>query len=828
MATAIKVMMKSARERINGKGPGDSNTYTGADAGTDTGDKGNGREPVRDGNGNDKGGVQLKRGGKNNNNSKDNGDDTQHSNYQRSQVQTPKSSNSQDQGNDNRLQSNSTITTIPETTNDGKEQNNNENSKMETSLSTSHATIPTLDAQHSSATSSIPALTYFETKTKAAASVSVSDDNIPPWSPSQSYFPLPKKKIDKNIQSTAQRITADKSYQTQQIENHIVNSLSSSSSSVSKIVPDHKVSSLNRHSSIQTNPLDSFAQNWSRIKSKLEEEAKQMDKNQKSDNSTNSLNGTKKKQTSNEAEATMITCKNIMQTSSTTSSSTTLASTAKKYALDTATTVTNNTLSISSWNEKLIEDQIKEEFSLSITKGNIPIQKDTSVTGKYGKQNYKPYGFIPSTDKGCQQEIYEVIKPSPFCQDYLKKQSNSLSSPSQHHENQSSNHYESWDPRTMQYIPKQGNLLPQMSENPRFNAAAGTRAALLSFMTKKESLRTSSNRSSLVGSNDSSSNNNNNIIDSRNNLNHMNANNDTNRTLNTSLHPYHNAQQYESILSRRHSLGMPPSFDYSSSGYQNHHQNHHDDNEGNYHTSNTHATYTASSANVMNFHHDNHDRNEQHQRKKQQLLHGQFQYQHETHGKQKDKYAIFDDYEGATDLYRMSHSTSNNHYHENDVHLNSTRNGSCRIKRNNNYDPISFSRSSSVTNNRDQYEAPYTNTSRTNNHNDFEKVSTEPKRQKKKKGNKSLPKKKSAKKININNNNGDNFTATGSRKSSNVDSHDVKRKRSRAGSNENEDTSSLGNNHNYIASSHNKGLRRSSRKKHKTKFDDDSIGDHSR
>lgn len=125
-----------------------------------------------------------------------------------------------------------------------------------------------------------------------------------------------------------------------------------------------------------------------------------------------------------------------------------------------------------------IERRLHDDFRRAISINKIDIAVDTSITGRYAKKNYAPFGFEPSTDEACKQEDYKIIKLSnPDQKEDFKPEATPHISPLLY--------YQSWDPVTMRYEPKLKNSgdRAQMSQTfPLGAAAAGTRAALLSFM----------------------------------------------------------------------------------------------------------------------------------------------------------------------------------------------------------------------------------------------------------------------------------------------------------------------------------------------------------
>ena len=129
--------------------------------------------------------------------------------------------------------------------------------------------------------------------------------------------------------------------------------------------------------------------------------------------------------------------------------------------------------------------RIHDDFRRAIFTDRIDIKNDTSITGRYAKKKYKPFGFEPSTEEACKQEVYKVIKPS-MCL---------IQAEDQKPEPQPS-YYQSFDPGSMRFEPTSASSLAAASIPPVNTvdvsrafplgaAAANTRAALLSFMGTK-------------------------------------------------------------------------------------------------------------------------------------------------------------------------------------------------------------------------------------------------------------------------------------------------------------------------------------------------------
>lgn len=130
---------------------------------------------------------------------------------------------------------------------------------------------------------------------------------------------------------------------------------------------------------------------------------------------------------------------------------------------------------------------VQDDFKKAVFTNNIEMKLDTSITGSYAKKNYVPFGFEPSTEEACKKEQYTIINLSNQErkeEDTFPPKISPLS------------YYQSWDPFTMRYEPKlkrpeDGAAITKAF--PLGAAAAGTRAALLSFMgTRGEMLATSS------------------------------------------------------------------------------------------------------------------------------------------------------------------------------------------------------------------------------------------------------------------------------------------------------------------------------------------------
>lgn len=148
------------------------------------------------------------------------------------------------------------------------------------------------------------------------------------------------------------------------------------------------------------------------------------------------------------------------------------------------TIITSNTTKNSSKNidESMDKDDFKsisDEFSTAILRNSVPIQKDTSITGKYsGEPREEPCGFVPSTEEACKKGIYEVIKPS-----FEAYQTDGSSGPS-------------YDPETFNLMCQPGHVpspsFPYPGTGVSLGAAAGTRAVLLSSITNMMSQRQAS------------------------------------------------------------------------------------------------------------------------------------------------------------------------------------------------------------------------------------------------------------------------------------------------------------------------------------------------
>ncbi len=120
-----------------------------------------------------------------------------------------------------------------------------------------------------------------------------------------------------------------------------------------------------------------------------------------------------------------------------------------------------------------------DAFRTAVSINEVELAADTSITGRYARKNYIPFGFEPSTEEACKQEEYEVIKLSKTSK---KEDEKSDATPQQI---SPLLYYQSWDPVTMRYEPKlkSSEVKSPMSKTfPLGAAAAGTRAALLSFM----------------------------------------------------------------------------------------------------------------------------------------------------------------------------------------------------------------------------------------------------------------------------------------------------------------------------------------------------------
>lgn len=140
--------------------------------------------------------------------------------------------------------------------------------------------------------------------------------------------------------------------------------------------------------------------------------------------------------------------------------------------------------------KEIENSKVRERFITSITnpggKG-VNITKDTSVAGRYdSKRKYLPFGFDESTKEACEREKYEVFQPtnSKWYQHMENRISirqgnsigfNPISIP----------HYQSWDPKTMQYSSRPENFdqpLAQLRLTFSSEKASKTRAYLFAAM----------------------------------------------------------------------------------------------------------------------------------------------------------------------------------------------------------------------------------------------------------------------------------------------------------------------------------------------------------
>jgi len=124
------------------------------------------------------------------------------------------------------------------------------------------------------------------------------------------------------------------------------------------------------------------------------------------------------------------------------------------------------------------DDQIEQKFRAAIVFDKVDVIADTSIIGKYGGKSLTPYGFEPSTEEACKQEDYPIIK---IKMGEVKEESEQKLSPLAF--------YQNWDPLTMRYEPRLKGSSPKVTgvtrAFPLGAAAAGTRAALLSFMSAR-------------------------------------------------------------------------------------------------------------------------------------------------------------------------------------------------------------------------------------------------------------------------------------------------------------------------------------------------------
>jgi hypothetical protein len=128
----------------------------------------------------------------------------------------------------------------------------------------------------------------------------------------------------------------------------------------------------------------------------------------------------------------------------------------------------------------IVNDKIQDDFFHAIATDKIQIKNDTSITGRYNKnRKYEPFGFVPSTEDACKEEIYEIIKPSSsLLYNCFEDGEDKKNTPLQH--------YQSFDPKTLQYSPQPYNILQSLNGGAQFpvsGAAAKSRAALLSIMS---------------------------------------------------------------------------------------------------------------------------------------------------------------------------------------------------------------------------------------------------------------------------------------------------------------------------------------------------------
>ena len=128
------------------------------------------------------------------------------------------------------------------------------------------------------------------------------------------------------------------------------------------------------------------------------------------------------------------------------------------------------------------DDQIEQKFRAAIFFDKVDVIADTSITGKYAGKVLIPYGFEPSTEEACKQEDYPIIKINMGeVKEERESENEQKLSPLAF--------YQNWDPVTMKYEPQLKGSSPKLTgvkrAFPLGAAAAGTRAALLSFMSAR-------------------------------------------------------------------------------------------------------------------------------------------------------------------------------------------------------------------------------------------------------------------------------------------------------------------------------------------------------
>jgi len=135
-----------------------------------------------------------------------------------------------------------------------------------------------------------------------------------------------------------------------------------------------------------------------------------------------------------------------------------------------------------------LDRRVYDDFRRAVSSNKVDIAVDTSITGRYLKKKYVPFGFQPSSKEACEQENYKIIKLSntdttPTAKSDLTTSISPLF------------YYQSWDPVTMRYEPKLKSSEERaelVKSFPLGAAAASSRAALLSFMGSRPTIEGSS------------------------------------------------------------------------------------------------------------------------------------------------------------------------------------------------------------------------------------------------------------------------------------------------------------------------------------------------
>jgi|AntRauTorckE5430_2_1112549.scaffolds.fasta_scaffold08210_1 hypothetical protein len=127
--------------------------------------------------------------------------------------------------------------------------------------------------------------------------------------------------------------------------------------------------------------------------------------------------------------------------------------------------------------ENRFDKKIEERFRCAIVSNKIDVIMDTSVTGKYASRPLTPYGYEPSTESACKQEDYPIIKINMGEIPEDKQKLSPLA------------YYQTYDAVSMRYEPRLKGSCSNPAEVktafPLGAAAAGTRSALMSFMTAR-------------------------------------------------------------------------------------------------------------------------------------------------------------------------------------------------------------------------------------------------------------------------------------------------------------------------------------------------------